>query len=118
MNDVYEIFSTADLCVNPEPIDSFTDQSTMIKIMEYMTFGKPIIQFETREGKITAGDSAIYIRNNDEVAFAEALIKLIGNSEQKIKMGTAGKKRVVEHLNWDKQKINLKNAYEYLEMSC
>ncbi|RJP92365.1 MAG: glycosyltransferase WbuB [Desulfobacteraceae bacterium] len=113
--DLYEILATADLCVNPEFRDEFTDKSTMIKIMDYMVFGKPIIQYETTEGKITAGDAAKYIPNNNEIDFAEAIVELLNDPESRSHMGKIAKKRINEKLNWDLQKKNLERAYMYLE---
>lgn len=113
--DLYEILSTADLCVNPEFRDSFTDKSTMIKIMDYMVFGKPIIQYETTEGKVTAGDAAKYIKNNNEVEFAEAIIELLRDPAKRKKMGAVARQRIDEKLNWNIQKNNLKKAYMFLE---
>ncbi len=113
--DLYEIFATADVCVNPEFRNNFTDNSTMIKIMEYMTFGNPVVQFETKEGAITAGEAAINVKNNDVSVFGDAVIDLLKNHEKRKKMGEFGKKRIHEELCWDKQKINLKRAYSFLE---
>jgi glycosyltransferase involved in cell wall biosynthesis len=113
--EFYEILATADVCVNPEFRNSFTDKSTMIKIMDYMTFGKPIIQFETTEGRVTAGNAAVYVKKNDELDFAEAIIELLNDSGKRKTMGAIGRIRIYERLNWDKQKANLKKAYEYLE---
>lgn len=113
--DLYEILSTADLCVNPEFRDDFTDKSTMIKIMDYMVFGNPIIQYETTEGRVTAGGAAKYIKKNDEIDFAEAIIELLNDPEKRAEMGKIAKKRIMEKLNWDFQKKNLKRAYNYLE---
>lgn len=115
--DLYEILATADVCVNPEFKNEFTDKSTMIKIMDYMVFGNPIIQFETTEGKVTAGDAALYLKNNDEIEFAEAIINLLNDPEKRKKMGGIATKRIKEKLNWDIQKVNLKKAYKYLETS-
>src|SRR6202012_2867500 len=42
--DLLEILSTADVCVNPDKPCEMNDISTMIKIMEYMALGKPIVQ--------------------------------------------------------------------------
>jgi len=113
--ELYEILSTADLCVNPEFRDDFTDKSTMIKIMDYMVFGKPIVQYETTEGKVTAGEAAKYISRNDEIDFAEAIIEMLNDPERRMKMGEIAKKRVTEKLNWNTQKQSLKRAYMCLE---
>jgi glycosyltransferase involved in cell wall biosynthesis len=113
--DFYEMLATSDVCVNPEPSNEFTNKSTMLKIMDYMTFSKPIVQFKTVEGRVTAGDAAIYIDNNDEKAFAEALVELINNPSRRESMGTHGYERIRDFLNWDKQKENLFNAYAKLD---
>lgn len=112
--ELYEILATADVCVNPEFKNEFTDKSTMIKIMDYMVFGKPIIQFETTEGKVTAGDAGIYVKNNDETEFGEAIINLLNNPEKRKEMGAIAQKRIKEKLNWNIQKVKLKKAYNYL----
>jgi glycosyltransferase involved in cell wall biosynthesis len=115
--EVYVILATADLCVNPEHKNSFTDKSTMVKIMDYMVFGKPIVQFDTTESRVTAGGSSIYIENNNEIAFAEAILSLLNDPGKRREMGQIGKRRIFEKLNWDKQKLNLRAAYQYLETS-
>lgn len=112
--ELYEILATADVCVNPEHKNSFTDKSTMIKIMDYMVFGKPIVQFDTTEGRITAGKSSIYVENNDEIVFAEAIVSLLNDPDKRREMGEIGRKRIHESLNWNQQKSNLKEAYDYL----
>jgi glycosyltransferase involved in cell wall biosynthesis len=112
--DVYEIFSTADACVNPELKNEFTDKSTMIKVMEYMSFGKPIVQFDTVEGRVTAQDAAVHIEENDELKFARELVALVKDTEKKRKLGEIGRRRVQEFLQWDIQKQELKKVYERL----
>src|SRR6266849_4322780 len=47
--ELLEILSTADVCVNPDKPCKMNDISTMIKIMEYMALGKPIVQFDLKE---------------------------------------------------------------------
>ncbi len=112
--EFYEILASADLCVNPELKNAFTDKSTMLKIMDYMTFGKPIVQFETREGRVTAGNAAVYVENNDEIEFAEKIVEVAQDRERRIVMGKNGKRRIEEKLNWEKQKSSLSKAYEYM----
>ena len=111
---LFEILSTADVCVNPEYKNAFTDKSTMIKILEYMCFGKPIIQFETTEGRVSAGDAALYVKNNNIDLFCDLLIDLLRDKNKCKKMGEIGKKRVSKYLQWKVQKANLIEAYTTL----
>jgi glycosyltransferase involved in cell wall biosynthesis len=111
-SELYEILSTVDVCVNPEYGNEFTDQSTMIKIMEYMTFERPIVQFYTREGEVTAGEAASYIRENSPTLFADELLLLLENPTKRKAMGKAGRRRIEGHLCWESQKLQLKKAYD------
>jgi glycosyltransferase involved in cell wall biosynthesis len=113
--DFYEILATADLCINPELSNAFTDKSTMLKIMDYMTFGKPIVQFETTEGKVTAGEAGFYVKENNIAHFGDAIINLLDDPQNRKQMGEIGRKRIEEQLNWNVQKKSLKAAYQYLE---
>jgi glycosyltransferase involved in cell wall biosynthesis len=115
--DLYEILATSDICVNPEHSNPFTNYSTMLKIMDYMTFGKPIVAFETIEGRVTAKESALHILDNNETDFANAIICLLKDPRRRKRMGDCGIKRIREKLNWEKQKNNLKQAYDYLRLS-
>jgi glycosyltransferase involved in cell wall biosynthesis len=114
--DFYEVLSTVDLCVNPEFKNEFTDKSTMIKIMDYMTFGKPIVMYLTHEGEATAGESAVYVERNDPVEFAEAILELVKRDDKREKMGAIGRARIIEKLNWGVQQANLRKAYRRLQM--
>lgn len=44
-----DVLNTADVCVNPDVPSEMNDKSTMNKIMEYMAFGKPIVQYDLKE---------------------------------------------------------------------
>jgi len=108
---LHAVLASSDVCVNPEFGNEFTDKSTMIKIMEYMMFAKPIVQFHTTEGEVSAGESAVYIRENSVPRFAAAILDLLDNPEQRAKMGAWGRKRIEERLGWARQKQQLADAY-------
>jgi glycosyltransferase involved in cell wall biosynthesis len=110
--EMIEVLSTADVCVNPDIANEFNDKSTMIKIMEYMALGKPIVQFDLIEGKHSAQEASLYARKNDEVDFAEKIIHLIEHPEQRRRMGELGRIRVSRELAWDHQVPKLLAAYE------
>jgi glycosyltransferase involved in cell wall biosynthesis len=109
---MFEVLMTADVCVNPEFRNTFTDKSTMIKIMEYMSFRKPIVQFYTTESEFTAGKAAISIKDNDVIQFAEAILALLDDPVRRKEMGEFGRDRIEKELNWQIQKQKLKLVYD------
>jgi glycosyltransferase involved in cell wall biosynthesis len=66
-----EMLNTADVCVNPDRANEMNDRSTMNKIMEYMALGKPVVQFDLTEGRVSAGDASWYARPNDVIDLAQ-----------------------------------------------
>ena len=109
---LFEILSTADVCVNPDRVSAMTNISTMNKVMEYMAFEKPIVQFDVKEGRYSAGDASLYAAHNDPVDFADKLLRLIDDAELRRQMGQSGRRRVVEILSWERQESKLLEAYE------
>lgn len=111
--DLLAVLSTADICVNPDKPCKMNDISTMIKIMEYMALGKPIVQFDLKEGKVSAQQASLYCDANNQVAdFAEKILWLADHPEGRKRMGEFGRKRVQEELAWDYSIGNLLAAYE------
>jgi glycosyltransferase involved in cell wall biosynthesis len=108
-----EILSTADVCVNPDRPCEMNDISTMIKIMEYMALGKPIVQFDLREGKFSAQDAAVYADTTNQVPdFAAKITWLLDHPEERGRMGEFGRRRVEKELAWEYSVQNLLAAYE------
>jgi len=107
-----EYLNTADVCVNPDEYNEMNDKSTMNKVMEYMSLGKPIVQFDLTEGKYSAGDSSLYAKRNDYIDMAEKILMLLDDEELRKKMGEIGRKRIENELNWEIEKYNLINAYK------
>jgi glycosyltransferase involved in cell wall biosynthesis len=113
--ELLEVLSTADVCVNPDKPCKMNDMSTMIKIMEYMALGKPIVQFDLKEGRFTAQEASLYsdIANpvND---FTSKILWLIDHPEERKKMGKSGLERVEKHLAWKYSVASLLRAYEHV----
>lgn len=103
--------SAADICVDPDPGCEYNDCSTMIKIMEYMAYAKPIVAFDLRENRVTAGGGAIYAKPNDELAFARALAELMDDPAKRVAMGMLGRHRIETELAWRYSIPNLLGAY-------
>jgi glycosyltransferase involved in cell wall biosynthesis len=108
-----DVLSTADVCVNPDKPCKMNDISTMIKVMEYMALGKPIVQFDLKEGRFSAMDASLYSDIHNQVAdFALKILWLLDNPEERKRMGEFGRKRVQERLAWKYSVENLLAAYE------
>jgi glycosyltransferase involved in cell wall biosynthesis len=111
--DLLAVLSTADVCVNPDRPCEMNDISTMIKIAEYMALGKPIVQFNLKEGRFTAGEASLYCDNDNQVNdFAEKILWLLERSEERQRMGEIGRIRVEQQLAWKYSVENLLTAYE------
>jgi glycosyltransferase involved in cell wall biosynthesis len=110
--DLLRYLSTADVCLSPDPLNPLNDVSTMNKVMEYMAMSKPIVSFELREARVSAGDAALYAPANDELEFARLTAQLMDDPEARHKMGEIGKARVSGPLSWDESRKALLAAYE------
>lgn len=110
--DVCRYLSCADVCVDPDPWSEWADNSTMNKIMEYMTFGKPIVAFDLKEGRVSALDAAIYVEPNDYKSFSVEISNLLDDPVKRRKMGEFGLRRVREKLAWRHTHRPLLQAYD------
>lgn len=111
--DLLEVLSTADVCVNPDKPCQMNNISTMIKIMEYMALGKPIVQFDLAEGRFSAGEASLYCDSSNRIGdFAEKIAWLLDHPEERERMGTIGRMRVQTELAWEYSVENLLNAYQ------
>jgi glycosyltransferase involved in cell wall biosynthesis len=109
--DMLRYLSTADICLDPNPSSPLNDVSTWIKVMEYMALGKPIVSFDLKETRISAGEAALYATPNDETEFARAIVRLMDDPDTRSKMGECGRVRVHDELNWNVVSRNLLRAY-------
>ena len=111
--ELLEILSTADLCVNPDRPCLMNNISTMTKIMEYMALGKPIVQFEAKEGRFSAQEASLYSNSKNQVNdFAKKILWLLDNPDERKKMGEFGRTRVEKELAWNHSVPNLLAAYQ------
>jgi glycosyltransferase involved in cell wall biosynthesis len=111
-DEVAGYFSTADVCVAPDPLNPMNDKSTMNKILEYMSFGRPVVLYDLTEGRRSAGNAALYARPNDPVDFAEQILKLLDSESLRRELGARARQRIEESLNWEIEKRALLAAYE------
>ncbi|AQZ67283.1 glycosyltransferase WbuB [[Actinomadura] parvosata subsp. kistnae] len=110
--DLMRYLSTADVCLSPDPLNPLNDVSTMNKVMEYMAMSRPIVSFELREARVSAGEAALYAPANDESEFAKLIARLLDDPDERRRMGEIGRERVAGPLSWEHSKTALLAAYE------
>ncbi|MBO0867806.1 MAG: glycosyltransferase family 4 protein [Micromonosporaceae bacterium] len=110
--DLLRVLSTADICLSPDPLNPLNDVSTMNKIMEYMAMSRPIVSFDLREARVSAGEAALYAPANEESEFAKLIAVLLDDPELRHRMGEIGKARVAGALSWAHSRVALVAAYD------
>ncbi|RBM21314.1 glycosyltransferase WbuB [Prauserella sp. PE36] len=109
--DLVRYLSTADVCLSPDPLNPLNDVSTMNKIMEYMAMSRPIVSFDLKEARVSAGDAAVYAPANDVREFAKLTARLLDDPEERARMGALGHERVNGPLSWRNSAKALLAAY-------
>jgi len=106
-----KITKTCDVLVNSDIPSELNGKSTMIKIMEYMALGKPIVQFDFKEGRFSAQEASLYAKKGSIKDFSEKILAIINNEDLRKKMWDHGYKRVRDKLDWKYSIPNLLKAY-------
>jgi glycosyltransferase involved in cell wall biosynthesis len=84
----------------------------MNKTMEYMAFELPVVAFELRETRVSAGDAAVYVRPNDVREYARAIVNLMDDAETRARLGKIGRVRIEDELAWSHQERAYLEVYE------
>jgi glycosyltransferase involved in cell wall biosynthesis len=111
-DDVVHIIASSDVCLSPEPKNELNDVSTMVKVAEYMALGRPVVAYDLRETRFTAGEAALYAVPSDPESFAERIDELLSDPEQRARMGNRAIERVQGSLSWESSEGALLAAYE------
>jgi glycosyltransferase involved in cell wall biosynthesis len=111
---VKRVLSTADIGLSPDPKNPLNDVSTMNKTMEYMSFELPVVAFDLRETRVSAGGAAVYVTPNDVGEYAKAIVNLMDDEQSRARLAAEGRARVVETLAWKHQERAYLGVYERL----
>lgn len=111
---ITQYLSTADIGLDPDPLNALNDVSTMNKVLEYMAFELPVVTFDLRETRVSAGDAAVYVQPNDVAAFTKAIAALLDDPERRHESGALGRRRIEDELGWHHQAGHYVGVYDRL----
>lgn len=112
--DIARYLAVTDVGLCPDPQNGLNEFCTMIKTMEYMALGRPVVAFDLMETRFTAHNAALYATPNDVEDFADKIEMLLDNAELRRHLGTAGRRRIEEKLSWEHMREHLLLAYHML----
>lgn len=112
--DVERILATADVCVSPDPKNPLNDVSTMNKVLEYMACAKPVVCYDLREHRYSAGEGALYADADDVADLAAKIERLLADPELRARMGAYNRERFLSQMAWEHNAGELLKAYAWL----
>lgn len=111
--EVAPLIADADIAVDPAPGTPLNHGSTMIKIAEYMACGRPLVAYDLRETRRTAGDAGLYAPCGRRDVFAELIARLAREGDLRRRLGGIGHARSGE-LTWQRSEQALCEVYARL----
>ncbi len=111
---VVDVLSTAAVGLSPDPKNPLNDVSTMNKTLEYMAFALPVVAFDLKETRVSAGDAAVYVSSGDVAAYAQAIVELLDDPAARIRRGVLGRQRIEDELGWAYQRKAYVDVYDRL----
>lgn len=112
--DLLRYLTVTDIGLTPDPSNALNDHSTMLKTMEYMAMGKPLVAFDSPETRYSAQEAALYAAPNLVSDFADKIEMLLDDEDLRMRMGAYGRWRVERDLCWDRTQLDLRRAYDTL----
>lgn len=113
-DDLLRCLSSCDVFAAPDQPNAYNCIITMNKVMEYMAIGKPIVQYDLKDGRDTAQGASLYAASHNVEDFATKLVELINDPIRCRKMGALGQRRVTQMFSWDRERPKLLTCYERL----
>lgn len=96
--------STSDLGLQPDGSTPFTNLCTMVKTIEYMAFGVPVVSFDLAETRRSAGEAAFYVKEQTPASFAGAIVRLLDDGDARARMSQIARDRGLRQLAWSSQR--------------
>jgi glycosyltransferase involved in cell wall biosynthesis len=111
--EVLRLIAGADICLDPAPCTPFNHATTMIKVAEYLAFGRPTVAFALHETARTVAGAAELVPCDDLEAFVRCVAELSASEQARAELHRRALVRAPD-LVWEHQATTLLAAYDRL----
>lgn len=110
-----EVVATADIALEPCPANPFNQQSTMVKLLDYLAMGKLIIAYDLAEHRVTVGDAGVLVPPlSGPSGLGAAVLELSRDPLRRQELSTAASDRLqVAGLTFEASQRALLQAYDH-----
>jgi glycosyltransferase involved in cell wall biosynthesis len=74
----------------------------------------PVVAFDLKETRVSAGDAAVYVTPNDVREYAQAIVDLMDDENTREQLAKTGRARVEDELAWSHQERAYVAVYDKL----
>ncbi len=107
-DEVPDLLASADIALNPRVECDGLPQ----KLLNYMAAGKPVVSFAGSAKLLVNGEHGLIVADEDTIAFARAINRLLDDVELARRIGTAGREFVRSRLSWDAAARQVEAVYQ------
>ncbi len=87
---------------------------TPLKVFEYMAAGKPIVATDSPQVRevLADGRDSLLVAPGDVDALGRAMVRLIHDADERLRLGFNARRRALEHHSWEKYGRSVEEVYE------
>ena len=100
------------LALSPKDIDTEGNA----KLYNYMACGLPVVAFDTKTDREVLGDYGVYAKRKDIKDYADKILFLLSDANERERLGMGLRNRVVDKYSWDKVGERIFGVYTKLNM--
>jgi len=108
-----DYFAACDLAMFPYDDTLINRTKCSVKLIDLLAAGLPVVADAVGQNTayIVDGESGLLVSPGDDVAFADAIVRLLADRDLRARLGAAAARRMREHFNWDRLVEEVERAY-------
>jgi glycosyltransferase involved in cell wall biosynthesis len=106
-------FAATDVAIFPYDDTTINRTKCSVKLTDLLAAGLPVVADAVGQNAeyLVDGQSGLLVDPGDDVAFADAVVRLLGDADLRAQLGAAAARRMREHFAWGKLVEEVERAY-------